>query len=81
MSRRLNAEIQRTQSKILCALAAFAFLVGGAMPAIEVERQMLPMLGSPNQGARFYNPNCHRPNRSCPVTARAPAAGRPSSTG
>ena len=27
------------------------------MPAIEVERQMLPMLGSPNQGARFYNPD------------------------
>src|SRR5947207_6913599 len=26
------------------------------MPAIEVQRQMLPMLGSPNQGARFYNP-------------------------
>ena len=27
------------------------------MPAIEVQRQMLPMLGSPNQGARFYNPD------------------------
>ena len=27
------------------------------MPTIEVERQMLPMLGSPNQGARFYNPD------------------------
>ena len=26
------------------------------MPAIEVQRQMLPMFGSPNQGARFYNP-------------------------
>ena len=26
------------------------------MPAIEVERQMLPMFASPNQGARFYNP-------------------------
>ena len=26
------------------------------MPAIEVQRQMLPMLASPNQGARFYNP-------------------------
>ena len=27
------------------------------MPVIEIERQMLPMLGSPNQGARFYNPD------------------------
>src|SRR5258706_9246889 len=27
------------------------------MPTIEIERQMLPMLGSPNQGARFYNPD------------------------
>ena len=27
------------------------------MPAIEVQRQMLPMLGNPNQGARFYNPD------------------------
>jgi pyruvate ferredoxin oxidoreductase beta subunit/oxalate oxidoreductase subunit beta len=26
------------------------------MPVIEIERQILPMLGSPNQGARFYNP-------------------------
>ena len=26
------------------------------MAAIEVERQMLPMFQSPNQGARFYNP-------------------------
>ena len=26
------------------------------MSAIKVERQMLPMFGSPNQGARFYNP-------------------------
>ena len=26
------------------------------MPTIEVERQILPILGSPNQGARFYNP-------------------------
>ena len=26
------------------------------MAIIEVERQMLPMLGSPNTGARFYNP-------------------------
>ena len=26
------------------------------MATIEVERQMLPILGSPNQGARFYNP-------------------------
>ena len=26
------------------------------MPAIEVERQLLPMFQSPNQGARFYNP-------------------------
>ena len=27
------------------------------MAVIQVERQMLPMLGSPNQGARFYNPD------------------------
>ena len=27
------------------------------MPVVEIERQMLPMLGSPNQGARFYNPD------------------------
>src|SRR5271168_3491473 len=26
------------------------------MATIEVERQLLPILGSPNQGARFYNP-------------------------
>ena len=26
------------------------------MAVIEIERQILPMLGSPNQGARFYNP-------------------------
>ena len=26
------------------------------MPAIVVQRQMLPLLDSPNQGARFYNP-------------------------
>ena len=26
------------------------------MSVIEIERQILPMLGSPNQGARFYNP-------------------------
>jgi pyruvate ferredoxin oxidoreductase beta subunit/oxalate oxidoreductase subunit beta len=26
------------------------------MSIIEVERQILPMFGSPNQGARFYNP-------------------------
>jgi len=26
------------------------------MATIEVERQILPILGSPNQGARFYNP-------------------------
>ena len=26
------------------------------MPAIEIQRQMLPMFPSPNQGARFYNP-------------------------
>jgi pyruvate ferredoxin oxidoreductase beta subunit/oxalate oxidoreductase subunit beta len=27
------------------------------MPVIEVERQLLPLLDSPNQGARFYNPD------------------------
>ena len=27
------------------------------MPAIEVQRQMLPLFASPNQGARFYNPD------------------------
>ncbi|HTA59355.1 MAG TPA: thiamine pyrophosphate-dependent enzyme, partial [Candidatus Baltobacteraceae bacterium] len=27
------------------------------MPTIEVQRQVLPILGSPNQGARFYNPD------------------------
>ena len=27
------------------------------MAAIEVQRQMLPILDSPNQGARFYNPD------------------------
>ena len=26
------------------------------MATFEVERQILPILGSPNQGARFYNP-------------------------
>src|SRR5947199_9709400 len=26
------------------------------MPAIEIQRQMLPMFPSPNQVARFYNP-------------------------
>ena len=26
------------------------------MPTIEVQRQVLPILGSPNQGARFFNP-------------------------
>ena len=26
------------------------------MSVIEIERQILPMFGSPNQGARFYNP-------------------------
>ena len=26
------------------------------MATIEVERQLLPILDSPNQGARFYNP-------------------------
>ena len=26
------------------------------MAIIEIERQILPMFGSPNQGARFYNP-------------------------
>jgi pyruvate/2-oxoacid:ferredoxin oxidoreductase beta subunit len=26
------------------------------MPTIEVQRQLLPILGSPNQGARFFNP-------------------------
>ena len=37
--------------------AAFAFPAEAMMPAIEIERQMLPMLGSANQGARFYNPD------------------------
>src|SRR6201988_3783877 len=27
------------------------------MPTVEVQRQILPILGSPNQGARFYNPD------------------------
>src|SRR6266571_1669956 len=27
------------------------------MPVIEVQRQLLPILDSPNQGARFYNPD------------------------
>ena len=27
------------------------------MPVIEVERQILPILDSPNKGARFYNPD------------------------
>ena len=26
------------------------------MPVVEIERQILPLFGSPNQGARFYNP-------------------------
>src|SRR5277367_5844911 len=34
------------------------YLFGGSyMSAIDVERQILPILGSPNQGARFYNPD------------------------
>ena len=45
------------------------------MAAIEVERQMLPMFQSPNQGARFYNPELPRPSRSCRVTGRAPGCG------
>ncbi len=27
------------------------------MATIEIERQLLPMFGSPNLGARFYNPD------------------------
>ena len=45
------------------------------MATIEVQRQMLPILNSPNQGARFYNPSFRHPNRSCPGTEPAPDAG------
>jgi hypothetical protein len=51
------------------------------MATIEVERQLLPILDSPNQGARFYNPELPRASRSSPAIAPVPAAGRPSSTG
>ncbi len=50
------------------------------MPTIEVQRQVLPILGSPNQGARFYNPDCHPASHSFPDTARAPGVALPFST-
>ena len=52
------------------------------MPTIEVQRQLLPILDSPNQGARFYNPELPSTRAvSCPATARVPAAGLRFSTG
>jgi len=50
------------------------------MATIEVQRQLLPILDNPNQGARFYNPELPRASRSFPATAHVPAAGRRSST-
>jgi len=51
------------------------------MATIEVQRQLLPLFDSPNQGARFYNPELRHPSRSSPVTARVPVAAPRSSTG
>jgi len=42
---------------------------------------MLPMFPSANQGRGFYNPDLPQTEPFVPVTGRAPAAGRPSSTG
>src|SRR4029077_16577882 len=44
----------------------FGPAVGGVMPVIEIERQMLPMLSSANQGARFYNPDLPQPEPFVP---------------
>ncbi len=51
------------------------------MPTIEVQRQLLPILGSPNQGARFFNPELPSSEPFRPrATAPARVAGRRFST-
>jgi hypothetical protein len=50
------------------------------MSVIEIQRQILPLLDSPNQGARFYNPELPA-SLSFPATGLAPAADHPSNTG
>ena len=47
------------------------------MPAIEVQRQMLPMFASPNQGARFYNPDLPQTEPFVPGHRTCASARRP----
>src|SRR5260370_20425282 len=49
---------RKYSSTTVVAQGRWALPLGGTdMPTIEVQRQLLPILDSPNQGARFYNPD------------------------
>jgi hypothetical protein len=51
------------------------------MATIEVQRQLLPILDSPNQGARFYNPELPSSEPFVPGHPPVPVAALPSSIG
>src|SRR5260370_6992622 len=56
----------------------WALRLGGTdMPTIEVQRQLLPILYSPNQGARFYNPDLPSTEPFVPPLATFPRAAPP----